>query len=104
MSGHTENAIVHHGVLDEGIAFIQKPFKHDLLAHKIREVLDSPRPPVSCAIEPEGNDLMYVVAGSAVQRRPNMVLRVTKQGVPRQLQGGPRLAWPTTVAVFKASR
>ncbi|HEX9882962.1 MAG TPA: response regulator, partial [Desulfobaccales bacterium] len=42
MSGHTENAIVHHGVLDPGTAFIQKPFKHDFLAHKIREVLDKP--------------------------------------------------------------
>ena len=42
MSGHTENAIVHHGVLDPGTAFIQKPFKHDFLAHKVREVLDKP--------------------------------------------------------------
>jgi CheY-like chemotaxis protein len=44
MSGHTENAIVHHGVLEEGIAFIQKPFKHDLLVQKVREVLDRPSP------------------------------------------------------------
>jgi PAS domain S-box-containing protein len=42
MSGHTENAIVHHGVLNPGTAFIQKPFKHDFLAHKVREVLDNP--------------------------------------------------------------
>jgi CheY-like chemotaxis protein len=41
MSGHTENAIVHHGELDPGTAFIQKPFKHDVLAQKIREVLDN---------------------------------------------------------------
>jgi len=41
MSGHTENAIVHHGVLDPGTAFIQKPFRHFLLAHKVRQVLDS---------------------------------------------------------------
>jgi two-component system cell cycle sensor histidine kinase/response regulator CckA len=41
MSGHTENAIVHHGVLDEGTAFIQKPFKHEVLAHKVREILDN---------------------------------------------------------------
>jgi PAS domain S-box-containing protein len=41
MSGHTENAIVHHGVLQPGIAFIQKPFRLETLMHKVREVLDA---------------------------------------------------------------
>ena len=41
MSGHTENAIVHHGVLDPGIAFIQKPFRRDNLLRQVRQVLDS---------------------------------------------------------------
>jgi FixJ family two-component response regulator len=40
MSGYTEEAIVHHGVLKPGIAFLQKPFTSDVLARKIREVLD----------------------------------------------------------------
>ena len=39
MSGYTDDAIVHHGVLDPGIAFIHKPFTSESLGHKIREVL-----------------------------------------------------------------
>jgi len=39
MSGYTDDVIVHHGVLDEGTAFIQKPFAADVLARKVREVL-----------------------------------------------------------------
>jgi PAS domain S-box-containing protein len=40
MSGYTEDAISHHGVLDPGIAFIHKPFTAETLGKKIREVLD----------------------------------------------------------------
>jgi two-component system cell cycle sensor histidine kinase/response regulator CckA len=42
MSGYTDDAIVHHGVLDEGMAFIEKPFTPDTLTRKLREVLDVP--------------------------------------------------------------
>ncbi len=40
MSGYTANAIAHHGVLEEGIYFIQKPFSRKDLASKVREALD----------------------------------------------------------------
>jgi two-component system cell cycle sensor histidine kinase/response regulator CckA len=39
MSGYTDDAIVHQGVLDEGTNFIQKPFSTNDLARKVREVL-----------------------------------------------------------------
>jgi len=40
MSGYTENTIIHHGVLEKGINYIQKPFTLDALARRVREVLD----------------------------------------------------------------
>jgi len=41
MSGYTDNAIAHHGVLEEGMNYIQKPFAVDALSRKVREVLDT---------------------------------------------------------------
>ena len=39
-SGYTDNVIIHHGVLDEGIFFLSKPFSAHDLRQKVHEVLN----------------------------------------------------------------
>ncbi|RAI59964.1 histidine kinase [Roseicella frigidaeris] len=53
MSGYTENAIVHHGRLDDGVHLIGKPFTREQLALKIAEVLRRPAASAQTAT-PEG--------------------------------------------------
>jgi signal transduction histidine kinase len=40
-SGYTDDAIAHHGVLDQGVSFLPKPYTPATLAHTVRELLDA---------------------------------------------------------------
>ncbi len=47
VSGFTDDTISRHGVLDPGVAFLQKPFTLETLSQKVRQILDAPAPPVT---------------------------------------------------------
>jgi two-component system, cell cycle sensor histidine kinase and response regulator CckA len=51
VSGYTEDAIGEYGVLEEGVHFLQKPFRPCDLARKVREVLDTSRVTVAQSVE-----------------------------------------------------
>lgn len=41
VSGYTDDAMIHHGMLPPGVGFLQKPFMGAALVRKVREILDS---------------------------------------------------------------
>jgi len=49
LSGYTEDAISHRGILDSGVEFLQKPFALRILAQKLRQLV---RPPERATVSP----------------------------------------------------
>jgi FixJ family two-component response regulator len=44
MSGYADDAVVRHGILEAGAAFLQKPFVPEVLARRVRAALDGAAP------------------------------------------------------------
>jgi signal transduction histidine kinase/DNA-binding response OmpR family regulator len=66
-SGYTQNAIVHNGRLDEGVALLSKPYRKDDLARKLRSMLDEKKEPARPA------SIVQTRAGSAPPRTETKV-------------------------------
>jgi DNA-binding response OmpR family regulator len=47
MSGYPDDTVAHHGVINAGMSFLQKPFSPDRLVEKVKEVLHAPTSKIS---------------------------------------------------------
>jgi FixJ family two-component response regulator len=85
MSGYADNAFVHHGVVEEGISFIGKPFTATDVTQKVRSVLDSDLNNIS-----DGHELALKKADVVVNDEP--LDRVALQALPDDVLGELRKA------------
>ncbi|HMA51429.1 MAG TPA: response regulator [Magnetospirillaceae bacterium] len=72
-SGYTENAIVHHGRLDEGVTLLSKPYRADQLARAISDALQAKEAPPEEGRE-EAESILIVEDNKLVRRSLAMML------------------------------
>ena len=73
-SGYTENAIVHHGRLDEGVTLLSKPYRTDQLARVISEALQAKETGAAATEEPAAEPILIVEDNRLVRRSLVMML------------------------------
>jgi len=54
MSGYTDDSIIRHGVLETGVAFVQKPITPALLSRRVRQILDDDEVSTKIQLPPKG--------------------------------------------------
>ena len=97
MSGYTENAIGHNGMLDQGITLLQKPFTLPSLKEKVRAVLDSAPLPQEVAMSsraipqaPAAGNTRETLAFRAQRFNLHLPLRYRPVGEQSWLKGPPK--------------
>ncbi|UCH81338.1 MAG: response regulator [Nitrospiraceae bacterium] len=78
MSGYTDDAIAHHGVLNEGVVLVNKPIKGDVLSKMIRQVLDdrSNKNEVICSTHVrKGMDILLVDDDENIRKMTRVFLK-----------------------------
>ena len=76
MSGYTENAVWHNGMIESSANFLQKPFTLDALTHKVREVLEKPTPETEKPTMSSTKQFMFEAENAAPARAPRFPMQL----------------------------